>query len=197
MNRLKLTALTVPAITIVVLDQLTKHWVRLSPSVHHWDIIPGWLSFNYTQNPGMALGMQWASTEVISIVAIIATIGILSYVLYNRHQANAGYLFCMGLVLGGAFGNIIDRLIMGYIESNGGLLQGHVVDFIHFDLVVSGYPVFPYIFNVADMAISTAIISMIVFHKKIMPEEFETPKEGQNMKGDINPTDEFGGNTSS
>lgn len=170
MNRTKLTAFTVPVFVVVILDQLTKHWIRLSPSWHYTELIPGWLSINYTQNPGMALGMRWASTEVISIVAIVATIGILSYVLYNRKEANTPYLFCMGLVLGGAIGNIIDRLIMAHLESYGGMLEGHVVDFIHFDLMISGYPVFPYIFNVADMAISTAIIVMIVFHKKIMPE---------------------------
>lgn len=169
MKRSKIIAFAVPIVIVVILDQLTKHWVRLSPNLHNWDIIPGWLSLNYTQNPGMALGMRWASTEVISVIAIVATLGILTYVLYNRHQANRGYLFCMGLVLGGAFGNIIDRLVMANIESYGGVLQGHVVDFIHFDLVISGYPVFPYIFNVADIAISTAIIAMILFHKRIMP----------------------------
>jgi len=119
----------------------------------------------------MALGMRWASTEVISGIAILATVGILSYVLYNRDQATTGYLLCMGLVLGGAVGNIIDRLLMGYIESYGGVLEGHVVDFIHFTLSINGYPVFPYIFNVADIAISTAIIAMLVFHKQILPEQ--------------------------
>jgi signal peptidase II len=176
LKRRKLTALTVPVIVIVVLDQLTKHWVRLSPSWHNADIIPGWLAFHYTQNPGMALGMRWASTEVISGIAILATIGILSYVLYNRRNATTGYLFCMGLVLGGAVGNIIDRLLMGYLGSYGGLLQGHVVDFIHFNLTINGYPVFPYIFNVADIAISTAIITMLVFHRKIMPGHLEHEK---------------------
>ena len=127
----------------------------------------------------MALGMRWAPTEVISIIAIIATIGIVAYVLYNRQQANITYMFCMGLVVGGAFGNIIDRLTMGYIQSYGGLLEGHVVDFIHFELVISGYPVFPYIFNVADVAISTAIITMIVFHKRIMPGEYGLQESGQ------------------
>lgn len=171
MNRIKLTAFTVPVFVVVILDQLTKHWIRLSPSWHNTDLIPGWLSINYTQNPGMALGMRWASTEVISTIAIVATVGILGYVLYNRKEANTPYLFCMGLVLGGAIGNIIDRLIMAQLESYGGMLEGHVVDFIHFDLTVSGYPVFPYIFNVADIAISTAIIAMIVFHKRVMPQE--------------------------
>ena len=168
---------------MVLLDQLTKHWIRLSPEWQNTEIIPGWLAFHYTQNPGMALGMRWASTEVISSVAIVATLGILAYVLYNRKSVNASYLFCMGLVLGGAFGNIIDRLVMGYIESYGGLLEGHVVDFIHFNLTISGYPVFPYIFNVADMAISTAIIAMLVFHRKIMPQiehqEKQAEKEDQ------------------
>lgn len=169
MNRRKLTALAVPVVVVILLDQLTKHWIRLSPEWQNFEIIPGWLAFHYTQNPGMALGMQWASTEVISSIAILATFGILTYVLYNKDKVTRGYLFCMGLVLGGAFGNIIDRLIMGYLESYGGLLEGHVVDFIHFTLTVNGYPVFPYIFNVADIAISTAIIAMIVFHKRIMP----------------------------
>ncbi|TYP93370.1 signal peptidase II Aspartic peptidase [Fodinibius salinus] len=173
MIRTKTTALAVPAIIVVILDQLTKHWIRLSPSWHTTDIIPGWLTFHYTQNPGMALGMRWASTELISIFAILATIGILTYVLYNRQQASMGYMLCMGLVLGGAFGNIIDRLLMGYIQSTGGVLEGHVVDFIHFNLVINGYPVFPYIFNVADIAITTAIIAMIIFHKKVMPEAVE------------------------
>lgn len=179
MNRTKLTAFAVPIVVVIILDQLTKHWIRLSPSWHHAEIIPGWLVFNYTQNPGMALGMRWAPTEVISIIAIVATIGIMAYVLYNREQANITYMFCMGLVVGGAFGNIIDRLTMGYIQSYGGLLEGHVVDFIHFELVISGYPVFPYIFNVADVAISTAIITMIVFHKRIMPGEYGLQESGQ------------------
>lgn len=182
MNRTKLTALAVPVFVVVLLDQLTKHWIRLSPSWQNYEIIPGWLAFHYTQNPGMALGMRWASTEVISVIAIIATFGILTYVLYNKDQTTPGYLFCMGLVLGGAFGNIIDRLIMGYIESYGGLLEGHVVDFIHFNLTINGYPVFPYIFNVADIAISTAIISLLVFHKKIMPRELASEDDVKFQK---------------
>lgn len=180
MNNKKITALVIPALLVVVLDQVSKHWIRLSPEWQNWELIPGWLAFHYTQNPGMALGMQWASTEVISVVAIIATLSILGYVIYNRHNANQGYLFCMGLILGGAFGNIIDRLVMAKIGQYGGVLEGHVVDFIHFNLEIGGYAVFPYIFNVADIAISTAIISMLVFHQKIMPVE----ESNKKLEGD-------------
>lgn len=177
MNRNKLFALFTPAAVVVILDQFTKQLVRTTPALQNWDIIPGWLAFHYTQNPGMALGMDWFSTPLISLIAILATIGILIYILRTMHRANMGYLVCMGLVLGGAFGNIIDRLVMAKVESYGGVLEGHVIDFIHFNLTISGYPVFPYIFNVADIAISTAIISLLVFNKRILPVEDEESKE--------------------
>ncbi|MDZ7716207.1 MAG: signal peptidase II [Balneolaceae bacterium] len=168
MDTKKLSVLLAPAIVVVIVDQLTKYWVRTTPSLQNWEIISGWLAFHYTQNPGMALGMNWISTPVISVIAIIATLGILAYILNTMHKVNTGYLFCMSLILGGALGNIIDRLAMAQIEGYGGMLEGHVVDFIHFTLEIQGYPVFPYIFNVADVAISTAIISLIVFNKRIL-----------------------------
>ncbi len=121
----------------------------------------------------MALGMDWLSTPAISVVAILATIGILIYILKTLHVANRAYLFCMGLIIGGALGNITDRLTMGLIEGYGGVLHGHVIDFIHFTLRINETPVFPYIFNVADIAISTSIIAMLIFHKKILPMENE------------------------
>ena len=187
MKRRKLTALIVPVIVVVVLDQLTKHWVRLSPSWHNADIIPGWLAFHYTQNPGMALGMRWASTEVISGIAILATIGILSYVLYNRQNATTGYLFCMGLVLGGAFGNISDRLFMGLIMDYGGMLEGHVVDFIYFSLQIGDWTVFPYIFNVADIAISCSIILLLIFNKRFfITQKAESESESSEEMEDVN-----------
>jgi len=178
----KLLILSVPALIIWIIDQLTKHWVRSSLELHRFEIIEGWLAFNYTQNPGMALGMDWISTPTISIIAILATIIILTYILKTLHHANLPYLFCMSLILGGALGNITDRLIMGYIEGYGGVLDGHVIDFIHFTLTISGTPVFPYIFNVADIAISTSIITMLVFHKKIMPVEERKSDESSDIE---------------
>lgn len=176
--------LGVPAAVVVAVDQITKYLVRISPELQHWEIVPGILAFHYTQNPGMALGMEWASTPVISIIAIVATLGILIYILKTIRRASPGYLACMSLVLGGAFGNIIDRLVMARLESYGGILEGHVVDFIHFTMITpdwvpyfGGSPVFPYIFNVADMAISTAIIVLLVFHNRLLNPAEEEEKE--------------------
>lgn len=169
----KLITLLAPVVVVWIIDQVTKHWIRYSLELHDHVIIDGWLAFNYTQNPGMALGMSWLSTPAISVIAIAATLAIFIYTIKTIDKANLAYLFCMGLILGGAVGNITDRLVMGYVEGYGGLLDGHVIDFIHFTLTINGTPVFPYIFNVADVAISTAIIAMLVFHKRVMPAEAE------------------------
>lgn len=170
----KLSVLFLPALFVLVLDQITKYMIRTNSSLHRLEIIEGWLAFNFTKNPGMALGMDWLSTQTISIIAIIATIGIVVYILYTLNRANFAYLFCMGLIIGGALGNITDRIFMGLIGGYGGVLHGHVVDFIHFTLQIGDRAVFPYIFNVADMAISTSIIILLLFHKKIMPIEPES-----------------------
>ena len=60
---------------------------------------------------------------------------------------------------------------MGYIEGYGGLLDGHVVDFIYFSLRINDWTVFPYIFNVADIAISVSIITLLIFGKYLLPED--------------------------
>ncbi|MDX1587287.1 MAG: signal peptidase II [Balneolaceae bacterium] len=175
----KLTALFTPVFLTIILDQITKYLVRTNPDLHYEVLIEGWLAINFTKNPGMALGMDWLSTPVISVIAITATIGILTYVLATLKRATISYLICMGLILGGALGNIMDRIFMGLVGGYGGVLEGHVVDFIHFTLTIGDTPVFPYIFNVADMAISTSIIILILFHKWIMPVEEEGREEPQ------------------
>lgn len=119
----------------------------------------------------MALGMDFFSTPVISVISIFIAAGFIAYVFYNMPHAKIGFLVCMGLIVGGALGNIIDRIFLGYIQNTGGFLHGHVVDFIYFTADINGYPVFPYIFNVADAAITCAIITLIIFHKRFLPEE--------------------------
>lgn len=175
----KLLFLFVPAFIVLVLDQITKQLVYRSPGLQRMDVIEGWLAFNFTKNPGMALGMDWLSTPTISLVAITATIGIIAYIIYTLNKANTAYLVCMGLIVGGALGNITDRIFMAIIGGYGGVLDGHVVDFIHFNLTIGDWAVFPYIFNLADVAISTSIIVLLVFHRKIMPVEEIEPSKGE------------------
>lgn len=178
----KLSYLLIPAAVVLVIDQLTKWVVRVTPELHNYTIIDGWLQLYYTKNPGMALGIDILSTPVISSIAILAAVGILVYVLKNIEQTSTGYLICMGLIIGGAMGNISDRIFMGLIEGDGGVLHGHVVDFIYFSLQINAWSVFPYIFNFADVAISTSIITLVVFNKKLLAHEFENKDEGQQTE---------------
>jgi len=186
----KLLTLFVPVILVLIADQFTKYMVRTNPGLHRVNVIDGWLALNFTKNPGMAMGMDFLSTPVISVVAIVATIAIFAYILYTMKEANLAYLLCMGLILGGALGNITDRIFMATVGGYGGVLDGHVVDFIHFNLTIGDTPVFPYIFNVADIAITTSILVMLVFHKKIMPDpsnKSETGEPDQESDGSEQP----------
>lgn len=177
MTRNKLLALFTPAVLVVALDQFTKWQIRSNSELQDKTIIEGWLEFYFIKNDGMAMGIDILPTWLISVIAIIATTGILIYLLRSINEANTGYLIFMGLIIGGALGNISDRLFMGYVYGYGGVLEGHVVDFIHFSLRINDWAVFPYIFNVADIAISTSIISLLVFGKFLLPEHHKDDKK--------------------
>lgn len=145
--------------------------VRTRWELQNLELIPGWFSFYYTKNPGMAMGIDILSTFQISVVAFIATIVITVYVVRMFNVSPMGFIVLMGLVIGGAVGNLIDRIFIARIMGYGGFFEGQVVDFLHFTLRINDWPVFPYIFNVADVAISCALILFIVFNKKFLPQE--------------------------
>lgn len=170
-------------LTLLILDQITKYWIRTSPELRHYTLIEGWLSINYTENPGMAMGIHWAETWIISLIAIGATLIILFYIWKTLRAGTTGYMICMGLIVGGALGNISDRLFMARVGGYGSYLDGHVVDFIHFELSLGGFDVFPYIFNVADSAISVAIVTLIIFFKKLLPEYSGGTAENESSQG--------------
>jgi signal peptidase II len=177
----KILTFALPALVVIAFDRFTKYLVRTTPDLHDWTVAPGWLDFHYTQNPGMAMGLHHIyipvfkytipiSTVAVSVISIVATAGIIFYVLYTMGNARLGYLFFMGMIVGGAIGNILDRLIMGYFGGYGGIFQGHVVDFIQFSAMINGYLIFPYIFNFADASITTAIIALLIFNKQLLPD---------------------------
>lgn len=176
-GRLRLGWFLVPMIFVIGVDQLTKWVIRHDPSLHSLDIIPGWFRFTYTLNPGMALGIEWLPTPVVGALSTLATLGILLYVGWRVSRAPKAFLIAMGFVTGGAIGNIIDRMFLGLVEGYGGFMQGHVVDFLHFSLRIQEFSVFPYIFNVADIAISVTVITMLLFRNRILPPEPEPEPE--------------------
>jgi signal peptidase II len=125
-----------------LLDRLTKVWVeRTLAGEPPLDVIPGVLSLNYTTNSGGAFGIGRSAPWLFAgaTIAVSTAIVVTSFRL-TRLPVAIG----LGLVLGGALGNLTDRVV------NGSGLSGPVVDFI--DLQV--WP----IFNVADTAIVTGAI---------------------------------------
>ena len=174
------------SILVVLFDQASKvavvQWMHRGESI---PVVGDWLKFTFTENPGMAFGITILPREATAIFAILVTVLVLWY-LYSVRSGYAPYLTSLALILGGAVGNIIDRVFYGLILGYGDLFMGKVVDFIHVD-VWRGYlpeaipfvggaylPLFP-IWNVADMAIVVGVVGILVFQRRFHERAFEEP----------------------
>jgi len=183
---------------ILVIDQATKVAVRLNmPLRSSIDLIGNWFKFTFTENPGMAFGIILGSPGIVTACSIVATSLIIVYIVRVR-SGYAPYTMCLAAVLGGALGNIVDRLLHGWIFDYAPLLQGRVVDFIHFHiwagLVPDGIPLiggqymafFP-IFNLADTAICLGITGVLIFQKKFHSQMLQKDDEPQVEEGEEAP----------
>ncbi|MBD8013783.1 signal peptidase II [Microbacterium sp. APC 3898] len=138
------------ALLIIALDQWTKWLVlknmELGERISVIDPYLGWLSH---RNRGAAWGMLEGQMWLFAIITVAVIIGILYY--FHKH-ANGQPLFQLSLMvlLGGAVGNFIDRM-----------LRGEVVDFVDVLIPVINYD-FP-IFNVADAALTIGVVLMIIY----------------------------------
>ena len=132
------------AILVFVLDRLTKTWVEQSiPLQQSRDLVGEYVRIVHTQNTGAAFGLLPERTTLLSVLSVVA---VLAIVYYYRQFANASPLITatLGMQLGGAFGNLLDRVTKGY-----------VVDFV--DVGIPGGWRF-WAFNVADSSIVVGII---------------------------------------
>ena len=149
-------------------------------------VIGNFFQITFVENPGMAFGIELGlgAKLWISIFSIAASIGLLYY-LYSVRNQSLSLRFSLALILGGAFGNLIDRVFYGVFYSYGPLFYGKVVDFLDFDffhlnLFGRSYERFP-IFNVADMAVSTGVIILLLFYKKHQEDSVEPVVAGQSI----------------
>jgi signal peptidase II len=125
------------ALATVVLDQLTKWWARSTLDDRTIDLV--WtLRLNLVLNRGAAFGL---GSRYAPLVALLATVVLLVLLRTSRTLHRVPALIAIGLVLGGAVGNLLDRLF----RDGHGFLGGAVVDFVD----LQWWPVF----NVADAAI--------------------------------------------
>jgi len=130
---------------VVALDLVTKHIASTTFVDGRVTVIPHVLWFTYTENYGAAFSMLQQAGTFLAIAAVVA-IGIVVYALTDERPLLETIAF--GLVLGGAAGNLIDRVTRG-----DGLTDGGVVDWIQ----VPNFPVF----NVADSSITIAVVMLL------------------------------------
>ena len=139
-----------------MLDQLTKIWVKNNFSLFESrNIIGDFLRFSYVENPGIAFGIRIGNLKVLVTVISIAIATYLAFLLYNSKQLVYLEKFSLSLILGGAVGNLIDRILI-YVPNS---TYNGVIDFI--DVGVSGHRW--YIFNIADSAVTMGIIIYLFY----------------------------------
>jgi signal peptidase II len=143
----RVTTLVVLTLAVVALDLVTKivmvSWLRDGERV---PLVGDLVSFTLIRNPGAAFSLATGMTWVLTLVALAVVIGIARFA---RRLRSRGWAIALGLVLGGALGNLVDRFFRGP-----GPLQGHVVDFVS----VGWFPVF----NVADSAITVGGVLLVL-----------------------------------
>jgi signal peptidase II len=135
------------AMLLVGCDHATKHWaVRTLRSGPRIDLVPGALDLRYAQNPGIAFSALTDLPDVLRfpiIVALgVAAITMMVTMWLRRGPLRKSEHVAFALILGGALGNLIDRVMRGY-----------VIDFIH----LTHWPVF----NVADICIVLGVLLLV------------------------------------
>ena len=177
------------AAVVVIVDQLSKLAVVRLMYNQSIRLIGDWLRLTYTENPGMAFGITFGPRGMVTVLSIIATVLIVVYLVSVR-KGYAPYRWSLALILGGALGNIIDRVFYGVIYGYDGLFTGRVVDFIHVNawrgFVPDAIPfiggtymnLFP-IWNVADMAIVLGVVGILVFQGRFHQQALDQAQEEQ------------------
>ncbi|MBS2210198.1 lipoprotein signal peptidase [Carboxylicivirga mesophila] len=187
---------------ILLVDQVSKFYIKTHMMLgDEIPVLGNWFIIHFVENNGMAFGMQLAGKfgkAFLSIFRIVAVVGIGWYMVnLSKKGAPKGLIYCVGLVLAGALGNIIDSAFYGMIfdhsygqiatflpEAGGysSFLHGKVVDMLYFPLIEGRYPEWiPYVggnpfiffrpvFNIADSSITIGIIIILFFQKRFFKE---------------------------
>lgn len=140
-RRPRLIWLIALAVGVLIVDQATKAWAlaALDEGVRH-PVLGDLLGIQLLFNPGAALGLATGTTWLLTLIALVVIVVI---VRVSRRLGSTGWAIALGLLLGGALGNLIDRLVR-----EPGVGRGHVIDFIAYGNLFVG--------NVADIAIVVA-----------------------------------------
>lgn len=147
----------------VILDQVTKQIIRHTMHIgESYNVIGQVVKITYVENPGIAFGIRVGNGTVFTILSIMASLGVLVYLITHWDEP-MGIKGSLSLILGGACGNLIDRI-----------LYRQVVDFIDVGIRDLRWPVF----NVADSAV---VIGMFVLFYSV----FVSSKKMEGAKQEV------------
>ncbi len=185
---------------IIVTDQITKLFIKgvsipfLGIHLHGWPlgtsrpVLGDFLRLTYIENPGMAFGIDLGWKWFFSLFSIIASIAILFY-LYKVRNENLAFRFSLAMILGGAIGNLIDRVFYGVLFGEGPLFYGKVVDFIDadfFNVNILGYHLSRWpVFNIADASVTCGVILMLFAHRHVKEESAVTLTAAPPAAGEV------------
>jgi signal peptidase II len=170
MKSLKILSITA---FVLVLDQVTKIFIHNSMQLYQSiPVLGDFFRITYVENTGMAFGIKVGHSGFFTVFAGIASLAIMFYLLKMRGEKFVAR-FSMAFILGGAIGNLWDRMI-----------RGSVVDFLDFDFFDINIPAFQFlfidfpgyslqrwpVFNVADIAITVGMMILFIF---ILTEKHE------------------------
>lgn len=152
-----ISIILITLITLVI-DQTSKYLILLNmKEFESIPIINNFFNVTFMKNTGAAFSFLEGNVPLIIIVTSIIIIFILRYIKTTNPKRQEKIFY--SLIIGGAFGNLIDRIVHGY-----------VIDFLDFNLFGYNYPVF----NIADISIVVGIFSLIILSIIESRSEYET-----------------------
>jgi signal peptidase II len=183
---------------VIIADQISKFYIKgisipllnikfegmyLGESI---SVIGDFFRITFTENPGMAFGFDPGSDFklFISVFSLVASIGLLVY-LFTVRKKSLSLKIAIALILGGAVGNVIDRMFYGLIYDYAPLFYGKVVDFFDFDffnfsIFGRSYDRWP-IFNIADAAVSVGVLILLFFYKHHEAEDKRSREAAEEL----------------
>ncbi len=186
---------------VIILDQVVKYLVHTNMTMGtrgQIKIFGDWFKLHYLTNPGMAFGMElpFENAKILLTIFRLGAMFAIGYYLFIMYKkaAPTGLLVCIGMILGGAIGNLIDSIFYGVWLDNAPFnaptpwFYGQVVDMFYIDIwegrIASWVPIFgddymalwP-VFNVADASIFVGITIILIFQKSFFKQEDEKLSE--------------------
>ena len=193
--------------SVLIADQIIKFAVKTSMYLGERIDVTSWFQIVFTENKGMAFGMDFIGTFFLAAFRILA-VALFLCILHRliRRAVPMGLVVCWAFVVAGAAGNIIDNCLYGLIFSPSGnaldpmvshtvafgngygsFLEGRVVDMFYFPLfrwpdwvpLLGCGTFFGAIFNFADAAISCGAIALVLFYRKHLSADNLLPERLQ------------------